>query len=118
VGDRRCHWARGAAERRRDVEYAALAFVVSGREAIRAILTSTVFGSGAQKKWRLYPTGANAQPAFVLYRVGESYGLYWAFGIQDVTLERSVPARHIAEVTIFNLPSLVTSFVFPLQLPG
>ncbi len=89
-----------------------------GREAIRAILTSTVFGTGVQKKWRLSPTGANAQPAFALYRADESSGLYRAFGIQVVTFDRSVPARHIAEVTIFNLPSLVTSFVFPLQLPG
>ncbi len=80
-----------------------------GREAIRAILTSTVFGTGVQKKWRLSPTGANAQPAFALYR---------AFGIQVVTFERSVPARHIAEVTIFNLPSLVTSFGFPLNCLG
>jgi RNA polymerase sigma-70 factor, ECF subfamily len=89
-----------------------------GREAIRVILTSTVFDIGVQKKWRLYPTGANAQPAFVLYRAGESSGLYRAFGIQVVTLDRTAPARHIAEVTIFNVPSLVTSFGFPLNCLG
>jgi RNA polymerase sigma-70 factor (ECF subfamily) len=89
-----------------------------GREAIRAILTSTVFGSGVQKKWRLSPTGANAQPAFALYRAGASSGFYRAFGIQVVTLDSSALARHIAEVTIFNVPSLVTSFGFPLPLPG
>jgi RNA polymerase sigma-70 factor, ECF subfamily len=64
------------------------------------------------------PTRANAQPAFALYRADESQGFYRAFGIQVVTLDRSAPARHIAEVTIFNVPSLVTSFGFPLQLPG
>jgi RNA polymerase sigma-70 factor (ECF subfamily) len=88
-----------------------------GREAIRALLTSAVFGSGVQKKWRLYPTAANAQPAFALYRVDESTGFYRAFGIQLVTLDRSTPAMYIVEVTIFNVPSLVTSFGFPLQLP-
>ena len=88
-----------------------------GREAIRAILTSTVFGSGVQKKWRLSPTAANAQPTFALYRADEAQGFYRAFGIQVITLDRSAPARHIAEVTIFNVPSLVTSFGFPLQLP-
>ncbi len=88
-----------------------------GREAIRAIFTSKLFGSVVQKKWRLYPTGANAQPAFALYRADEAQGLYRAFGIQVVTLDGSAPARHIAAVTIFNVPSLVTSFGFPLQLP-
>ncbi len=89
-----------------------------GREAIRAILTSKLFGSGVQQKWRLSPTGANAQPAFALYRADESQGFYRAFGIQVVTLDGSAPARPIAAVTIFNVPSLVTFFGFPLQLPG
>jgi RNA polymerase sigma-70 factor, ECF subfamily len=89
-----------------------------GREAIRAILTSKLFGSGVQQKWRLSPTGANAQPAFALYRADESQGFYRAFGIQVVTLDGSAPARPIAAVTIFNIPSLVTLFGFPLQLPG
>jgi len=75
-------------------------------------------GSEVQKKWRLFPTKANAQPAFALYRTDESSGCYRAFGIQVVTLDRFAPARHIAEVTIFNVPSLVTSFGFPLQLSG
>ena len=89
-----------------------------GREAIRDILTSRLFGSGVQKKWRLYPTGANAQPAFAVYRADESNGSYRAFGIQVVTLDVSAPAGLIAEVTIFNVPSLVTSFGFPLQPPA
>jgi RNA polymerase sigma-70 factor (ECF subfamily) len=89
-----------------------------GRAAIRAMLTSTVFGAGVQKKWRLSSTEANAQPAFVLYRADEAQGCYRAFGIQVVTLDKSAPARPIAEVTIFNVPSLVTSFGFPLHLPG
>jgi RNA polymerase sigma-70 factor, ECF subfamily len=89
-----------------------------GQEAIRAIFTSKLFGSGVQKRWRLSPTGANAQPAFAIYRADESQGSYRAFGIQVVTLDDSAPDRPIAAVTIFNVPSLVTFFGFPLQLPG
>ena len=85
-----------------------------GRAAIGAILTSTVFGS-VRRKWRLFPTQANARPAFALYRADEASGCYRAFGIQVVTLDRSAPTSHIVEVTIFNVPSLVTSFGFPLQ---
>jgi RNA polymerase sigma-70 factor, ECF subfamily len=89
-----------------------------GQEAIRAIFTSKLFGSGVQKRWRLFQTGANAQPAFAIYRADESQGLYRAFGIQVVTLDDSAPDRPISAVTIFNVPSLVTFFGFPLQLPG
>jgi RNA polymerase sigma-70 factor (ECF subfamily) len=89
-----------------------------GQEAIRAIFTSKLFGPGVQKKWRLSPTAANAQPAFALYREDESKGFYRAFGIQVVTLDGSAQAGHIAAVTIFNVPSLFTYFGFPLQLPG
>lgn len=93
-----------------------------GREAIRAILThlftSRAVGSGAQNQWHLSPTSANAQPAFVMFRAGESRSSYQAFGLQVVTLAGSTPTRRIAEVTIFNTPSLVTSFGFLLQLPG
>lgn len=89
-----------------------------GREAIRDIFTSKLFGSGVPKQWRLFPTGANAQPAFAIYRADESRGFDRAFGIQVVTLDGSAQAGHITAVTIFNVPSLVTSFGFPLQLPG
>jgi RNA polymerase sigma-70 factor (ECF subfamily) len=89
-----------------------------GQEAIRAIFTSKLFGSGVQKRWRLSQTGANAQPAFAIYRADESQESYRAFGIQVVTLDDSAPDRPIAAVTIFNVPSLVTFSGFPLQLPG
>jgi RNA polymerase sigma-70 factor (ECF subfamily) len=88
-----------------------------GREAIGAIFTSKLFGSGVQKKWRLSPTGANAQPAFAVYRADEAQGCYRAFGIQVVTLAGAAPTRHIAAITLFNAPSLLTSFGFPLQWP-
>ena len=51
-----------------------------GPKAIRAILAATIFKSEGQKKrWRLFATGANAQPAFVLYRADDIHGPYQAF---------------------------------------
>jgi len=88
-----------------------------GREAIRAILLAVVFQSGVQNRWRLYPTRANGQPAFVVYRADESKSSYRAFSVQVVTLDGSRLPRQIAEVTAFLDPSLVTSFGYPLQLP-
>jgi len=88
-----------------------------GREAIGALLASTAFGSGIRNLWRFYPTSANAQLAFVLYRAIRSEGCYQAFGVQIVTLDDSLPARQIAHVTSFHRSSLVTSFGFPPQMP-
>ena len=87
-----------------------------GREAIRAILLAAPFRSGMENRWRLSPTRANAQPAFALYRADESKSSYRAFGLQVITLDCSAPTVQIAEVTIFHVSSLVTSFGFPLQL--
>ncbi len=88
-----------------------------GRESIRAILTSVVFRSGTQNQWHLYPTDANGQPAFALYRTGVSGDSYQAFGLQVVTLDYTTPTRQITDVTTFTIPSLVTYFGFPLQMP-
>ncbi|MBV9708395.1 MAG: nuclear transport factor 2 family protein, partial [Chloroflexi bacterium] len=88
-----------------------------GRESIRAILTSVAFRSGMQNQWHLYPTAANGQPAFAFYRTGVSRDSYQAFGMQIVTLDYAAPTRQIGDVTIFNIPSLVTYFGFPLQMP-
>ena len=88
-----------------------------GREAIRSLLLTIPFSSGVQKQWRLYPTRANGQPAFTVYKVDESKSFYRPAGIQVVTLDCSQLPRQVAEITIFLTPSLVTSFGFPLQLP-
>lgn len=88
-----------------------------GREAIRAYLLAVVFPSGVQKQWRVYPTRANGQPAFVLYRADEAKGSYRAFSVEVVRLDDSRLPRQIAEVTAFLDPSLITSFGFPLHLP-
>lgn len=89
-----------------------------GRESIRTLLSLVVFRAQEPHQWRLYPTRANGEPAFALYRFDASQGVYQAFGIQVVTLDYSAASNQIAAVTIFNLPSLVTTFNFPLQQPG
>ncbi len=88
-----------------------------GREAIRTILLAVLFPSGVQNQWRLSPTRANGQPAFVVYRADEATRSYRAFAIQVITLDGSRLPKQVAEVTAFLGPELVTSFGFPLQLP-
>jgi RNA polymerase sigma-70 factor, ECF subfamily len=89
-----------------------------GREAIRTILLAVLFPSGVQKRWRLFPTRANGQPAFAVYRADEATGSYRAFALQVVALDCSRrDQRQVADVTAFLSPKLVTSFGFPLQLP-
>ncbi len=89
-----------------------------GREAIRTILLAVLFPSDLQNRWRLFPTHANGQPAFVVYRADEVTGFYRAFALQVVALDGSRrDQRQVADVTAFLGPKLVTSFGFPLQLP-
>jgi RNA polymerase sigma-70 factor, ECF subfamily len=85
-----------------------------GREAILALLLARF---GTHNQWRLYPTHANGQQAFVTYRADKSKNSYQAFGIQVVTFDDSLLKSQISEVTVFLSPSLVTAFGFPLQLP-
>ena len=88
-----------------------------GREAIRTILLAAVFPPGVQKRWCLYLTRANRQPAVALYRADEATGSYRAFGLQVITLDNARLPRQIADITAFLGQELVTSFGFPLQLP-
>lgn len=90
-----------------------------GREAIRSLLLAVLFPSGVYKLWRLLPTRANGQPAFVVYRADEVTGSYRAFALQVVTFAKaSRDPWQIASVTAFLDPDLATSFGFPLQLLG
>lgn len=88
-----------------------------GREAIRAYLQAVVFLPKVQKRWRAYPTRANGQAAFVLYRLDEAASFYRAFSVEVVMFDDERFPRQIAEVTAFLDPSLVTAFGFPLHLP-
>jgi RNA polymerase sigma-70 factor (ECF subfamily) len=88
-----------------------------GRDAIRRVLSAVLFPPGVQKQWRLSPTHANGQPAFVVYRADEATQSYRAFAIQVLTLDGSQFPKQVASLTAFLGPELVTSFGFPLQLP-
>jgi RNA polymerase sigma-70 factor (ECF subfamily) len=89
-----------------------------GREAIRSILLAVLFLPGVRNRRRLFPTRANGQPAFVVYRADEATGSYRAYALQVITLDASPGGlRQVASVTAFLDPELVTFFGFPLQLP-
>lgn len=89
-----------------------------GREAIRAISLAILFPSDVHKRWRLLPTRANGQPAFVVYLADEVTGYYRAFALQVVTLAGAPrDLWQVASVTAFLDPDLATSFGFPPQLP-
>jgi RNA polymerase sigma-70 factor, ECF subfamily len=92
-----------------------LPWLYRGPAAIRAVLASLHFGPEEQSRWQLYPTGANAHPAFIVYRA-ENGGPYQAQGIQVVTLDSSRPSRQIADVTTFMDASLVPLFGFSLEV--
>lgn len=90
-----------------------------GREAIRCVLLAVLFPPGVQKRWRLSPTWANGQPAFVVYCADEVTGAYRAFALQVVALARaSCDLWQIASVTAFLDPDLATLFGFPLHVPA
>ncbi|MGH2593237.1 MAG: RNA polymerase subunit sigma-70, partial [Anaerolineae bacterium] len=47
-----------------------------GRTAIQAFFASYLFSGDARGRWRLQATRANAQPAFALYQLDETGGVY------------------------------------------
>ncbi|MFI6604676.1 RNA polymerase subunit sigma-70 [Nonomuraea sp. NPDC050536] len=74
----------------------------TGQRAVVGFLAGRVL---RRDLWRLVPTRANGQPAFVVYqRAGD--GGFAAYGMQVLTL---VGAR-IARIAAFNDPSLVPTF--------
>jgi len=84
-----------------------------GREAIHTVLRAVLFPSGVRDRWRLSPTHANGQPAFMVYRSDDATGLYRAFAVQVITLDGS---GQITGVTAFLGSELAAIFGFPLQL--
>ncbi|GCE08180.1 RNA polymerase subunit sigma-70 [Dictyobacter aurantiacus] len=89
-----------------------------GRDAIRRVLLAVLFPAGVRNRWRLSPTHANGQPAFVVYRANEATGSYQAFALQVIALAGTPgDGWQIASVTAFLDPDLAASFGFPSQLP-
>jgi len=75
----------------------------TGRRAVIGFLVEHVLGP---RNWRMVPTSANGQPAFVVYEhVGD--GRYEPHGVQVVTLI----GAHVARITAFNDPALVPTFL-------
>ena len=75
----------------------------TGRSAVVGFLTRRVLrGDGL---WRMVPTGANGQPALVVYKRADE-GRYVAYGVQVLTLT----GARIARITAFNDPGLVPTF--------
>ncbi|MFC0111745.1 sigma-70 family RNA polymerase sigma factor [Kibdelosporangium aridum] len=75
----------------------------TGRQAVVGFLASRVLRSKDQ--WRLVPTRANSQPAFVAYERTRD-GRYEAHGVEVLTLV----GDRIARITAFHDPSLVPAF--------
>jgi RNA polymerase sigma-70 factor, ECF subfamily len=65
-------------------------------------------------RFRLMPTGANGQPAFVHYSRGPHGAAFEAHGVQVLTLQDDA----IAALTVFRDPMLAARFGFPLSVPG
>ena len=83
----------------------------TGRDAVVGFLGSRVLRRAGL--WRMVPTRANGQPAFVVYE--RTDGGYRAYGIQVLTLV----GDRIARITAFNDPGLVTTFGFsPVMANG
>lgn len=74
----------------------------TGRQAVVGFLAARVLGAG---RWRMLPTRANGQDAFVVYRHA-GRGPYEAYGVQVLTLT----GPRIARITAFNDPALVPVF--------
>jgi RNA polymerase sigma-70 factor (ECF subfamily) len=80
----------------------------TGRDAVVGFFASRIMRQG---RWRLVPTGANGQPAFVAYR-RTAEGRYEATGVEVLTV---VGAR-ISRITAFHDPSLVPTFGLALAV--
>lgn len=80
-----------------------------GRTSIRELVSKTVFSGNSQDRWLLFPTRANHQPAFGLYRQTEDAGTYRAYGIQVIATQDGL----IADVISFNEVALFPYFGLP-----
>lgn len=82
-----------------------------GREAIRAFF-AWIWPAGGPRPGhlRLVPTGANAQPAFAVYRPDEEGGLLEAHAIEVLTIRQGA----IADITNFRDPRVLARFGLPL----
>jgi RNA polymerase sigma-70 factor (ECF subfamily) len=74
----------------------------TGRDAVIGFLAGRVL---RRDRYRIVPTGANGQPALVVYARAQD-GRYEAHGVEVLTLM----GDRVARITAFNDPSLVPTF--------
>ncbi len=86
-----------------------------GRESVGEILSLHPMGQRRRAGWHLEATGANGQPAFVLYRADQPDQPSNAFGIMALTVATPGRAASITTLTIFRDTALVPRFGFPLS---
>lgn len=84
-----------------------------GHAEIRALIGKTIFRGEANGRWKLYPTQANQQPAFGLYRKDEDKKAYVFYGIQVLTYKD----KTISDILTFRHRTIYTYFNLPEQLP-
>ena len=85
-----------------------------GREAISTFLVNTLFAHvGCEIGYRLIPTHANGQPALAIYRRTSPGGVYRAYLLQVLAIEKA--SGHIAEATCFLIPDLFPRFGLPSE---
>ncbi|BCL83902.1 RNA polymerase sigma factor [Ktedonobacteria bacterium brp13] len=83
-----------------------------GRVAIATFFRTTVFT--VPGTWRLFPTCANASPAFGLYQWHAEAGVYQLFGL----LVLGIVGEQIANTVTFLELSSLTPFALPSNLPS
>jgi RNA polymerase sigma-70 factor, ECF subfamily len=81
----------------------------SGRDGVASFLRG--WPLSARKRWRILPTGANAQPAVAGYLWDEQASAYRAETIIVLTFQ----AARIEEITAFRSPELFPRFGLPEQ---
>ncbi len=85
-----------------------------GRQAIERFFHIAVFTMHGPGEWRLMPTRANAEPAYVLYRLNQSAGTFTYFGL----LILSIDGNSIASSTAFIDTALGERYGLMLELPS
>ncbi len=82
-----------------------------GRAAIATFLRTTVFTFPG--KWRLFPTRANASPAFGLYRWEAEAGVYRLFGLLVLGMVGEQIANMVTFLELSSLPPFALPDTFP-----
>jgi len=81
-----------------------------GRETIGGLVGKTIFSGEANGRWRLFPTRANGQIAFGLYRRNDAQGIYTPYAVQVLTFGLD---GQIADIITFRNPGLAEIFGLP-----